>query len=196
MCDTDLSYRLSVRPGGTVPYRWGFFGGRMGKFVNITIIGEINSEMLSSVLEQVQKARVKKAGLKVLISSEGGAAADAIAIASTLRRYPGTVHTHGTGLVASAATLILAAGTSGCRSIDSTAWLMVHEEQVELSGSISQVLSTAIDLKRQEDQWCEMLSTYTGKPLTDLIRLHAMEKYLTANEALSWGFIDEVKEIK
>lgn len=159
------------------------------KTVRILLIGDINEDMYSVFLAELDGVPVGY-GVQIVLSSSGGAAMDALAIASLIRKYPRPVAVHGTGLIASAATIILAAGHKGLRSMDSTAWLMVHEDSGKFKGTVSVLEDEAKRLRRMENQWCWLFAQYTGRSKEEWRRINKREQYLNAREALHLGVID------
>jgi ATP-dependent protease ClpP protease subunit len=99
-----------------------------------------------------------------------------------------------TGLVASAAVIILAAGDM--RMMSKEAWVMVHEDEVLLDDS-TRVQKACKDIKhyeRLESQWNELLRQRTGTPAEVWADLHQKETYLDANECKRLGLVDKIYE--
>jgi len=159
----------------------------------IKIIGPINEDTLSVFLEELDAESQSQSVVRILLSSEGGTALDALAYVSAIRRCKRRVAVCATGVVMSAATLILAAGTKGLRYIHKEAWVMVHEDSGKVKGTVSQMEREVFRLRRMEDQWCVLLEEYTGTSAKTWSKLHAEgDTYLSADECLALGLIDKI----
>lgn len=165
---------------------------------NIRIVGEIGEEnyvdfctKLDAIEDIPEKRRPKM--ITVEIVSEGGSPYLALAFISRMRLSPVKFRTVANGRVASAATLILAAGD--WRQMTSEAWVMVHEDSDELSGTVTQMEKDLKHLRGMEDQWNTLLSGFSkGKSTKRYFdQLHAEgDVHLTPEECLDIGLIDEV----
>lgn len=163
----------------------------------IQIIGAIDEDAYAdftaklAVLEQTKK---KPARILVEIMSDGGSAMVALAFVSRMRLSSIVIDTLAIGRVASAATLILAAGAK--RFITSEAWIMIHEDSADdLSGPVSELEKEVAQMRRQEDQWNSLLEYYSGDKVKKEIydAMHAQgDTVLNAEEAVEWGFADEI----
>lgn len=137
--------------------------------------------------------RVKEAKPEVIrlnIASEGGFIADALAIHDFLREYPARVEVEISGLTASAATVIALAGDSVRMS--ENALFLVHHASGGAWGKAEDLESYTRGLRKVNGRILNIYAKKTGQPEEVLDELMAAEEWLTADEALAWGFIDEV----
>lgn len=141
--------------------------------------------------------------IEIVLSSEGGAAYDALAISARIRSSQCAISVAAYGLVASAAVIVLASGDPGSRTMAKEAWVMVHEDDGSLTpGSDSQVSDMrrvvgrmdayTAHLERMEDQWAALLANLTKTPASKWRELHKKTTYLTAKECLKLGLIDRM----
>lgn len=144
--------------------------------------------------------RNSSAHVDVLIDSLGGQMSTGLSIAAAFRRH-GDVHVHYSGMNASAATI---AGMGATRiSIDSNALFLVHcasftvdyfrQANAEDFGKMIDEL----EAKKNDLQTCDkvLAAYYAGrckKSEEDLLSLMKKDRWLSAQEALEWGFVDEV----
>jgi len=160
----------------------------------IYLSGDIDEESYSAfdiALSEIEEsAEIDNVILKII--SFGGDAYSALAFFDRIKRSPLNVRTHGDGMVASAATLILAAGST--RSMAKNAWLMVHEDTAGATQNmkVSPVERVAAHARRVENQWAGILADVTKTKFSEWVRLHKEETHLTAAECLELGIIDEV----
>lgn len=136
----------------------------------------------------------------VLIDSLGGSLATALSVASAFRDH-GDVHAHFVGMNASAATI----ASLGAKhiSIDSSAMYLVHKCSMsffqwasmnadQLQSEIEQMEQTRTDLEKMDANVAGMYAQKCKRPVEDLLALMKVGGWLTAQEALDWGFVDEI----
>lgn len=155
--------------------------------ITLTFYDEIrpgDAEHVLSVLRGDPKAAVE-----VRINSPGGDVAAGLAIFNALRPRKPDVFID--GIAASIASLIAMAGARIVAA--ENALIMVHDPWTGTSGNASELRRTADLLDKHRDA---MLGAYarTGLPRAELHSLLANETWMSAEEALSLGFVDEIAE--
>ena len=142
---------------------------------------------------KIRKAAAEAAGeaLDVYINSGGGDVFSGSDIYSTLRSYKGEVRIHVTGIAASAASVIACARHS---DIAPTAQLMVHNVSTIVSGDVHTMEHTAETLRQANRSIAAAYVEKTG--MTEKEALHLMDKetWLTAEDAVKYGLIDEIAQ--
>lgn len=170
----------------------------MGLSNVIYVTGEITEDSFISFRKKIiRRLDNKERAFKIILTSEGGDAYAALAYYDFIRevlsvyKYA-SIEVYATGLVASAAVLILAAGSK--RIMTENAWVMVHEDQVALDSEskVSQIEKDAKHARRLETQWNEILFKVTGVTADTWGKLHKDETYLDADECKRLNLIDEV----
>lgn len=140
--------------------------------------------------------------VSVLIDSLGGSLATALSIASAFKAH-GDVAVHFAGMNASATT-IASLGASSI-SIDSSAMYLVHKCSSEffqygnlnaddIATLIKDLKATKRDLDKLDANIAEMYAAKCKKPASELLNLMKAGGWLTAKEALEWGFVDEITD--
>jgi ATP-dependent Clp protease, protease subunit len=131
--------------------------------------------------------------IEIYINSPGGSFTALTAIYDTMRYIKPDVRTVCLGQAASAAAVILAAGTKGKRLALPNSRILIHQPATEGGyGQSSDIEIQAKEILRIRSLMEEMLATDTGKSTEEISRDIERDKYLTAEQALDYGIIDEV----
>jgi ATP-dependent Clp protease protease subunit len=171
----------------------------MAKF-NIDILGEISESVNSynSVRSKINDAKGKE--INLVISSGGGSVTEGMGIADLIANYPNETTATGIGLVASIATVVLLSADKV--KMTENAFLMIHRPWSYTMGNADELEATAELLDKME---AKLLDIYTAsvykrkgkqKDLDNKItEMMAAETWMTAQEALEFGFIDEIVKV-
>lgn len=156
---------------------------------------DFNKNVVDQVLDKMHDQEVH-----VLIDSLGGSVADALSISSAFANH-GNVHVHYRGMNASAATI----SSMGAKhiSIDASALYLVHKcsfvifewdvlNADELLAKAEEYKKKAADAEKIDITIATMYAKRCKKPMNELKALMAEDKWLTAQEAKEWGFVDEI----
>jgi len=130
--------------------------------------------------------------INVYINSNGGVVDTAIAINNALRRHKARVTVNIDGIAASAATLITCAGDTV--RMPKNALFMIHNPSTIAMGDSEEMRKKADVLEKYKNSITE---TYLQKVNIDKEKLSELmdnESWLSAEEALKYGFIDEIIE--
>ena len=152
----------------------------------------IGSGTLSSSYIQWQLEAAAGQDVEVHISSAGGSAFDAIAIYDLLKKYPGKVTTYIDALAASAASIIAMGGQSIIMS--KYALLMIHKPMVGSGGNSDELLKDVQMLNVVQSRLAQIYIDKTGLSSTNINSLINGVTWLTADQALDLGFIDEIED--
>lgn len=159
----------------------------------IYIKGTISQKSYIKFRRQINNRlnRDKTSPIDITLYSEGGDAYAALAYFDFIRSLDVNVRINGEGIVASAAVLILAAGDK--RTLTKSAWVMCHEDLPELEEArVTQLERDIAHSRRLENQWNDLLAFETKVDAKEWARIHKQETYLSAEECLKLGLIDEV----
>ena len=130
--------------------------------------------------------------INVYINSNGGVVDTAIAINNALRRHKAKVTVNIDGIAASAATLITCAGDTV--KMPKNALFMIHNPSTIAMGDSEEMRKQADVLEKYKNS---IMETYLQKVNIDKEKLSELmdnESWLSAEEALKYGFIDEIIE--
>lgn len=127
------------------------------------------------------------------INSPGGIITAGMAIHDTMKFIRCDVSTICLGLAASMGSFLLAAGTKGKRIALPNSEIMIHQPLGGAQGQASDIKIQAEQIIKIKAKLNHMLSEYTGQPLEVVTTDTDRDKYLTAEEALKYGIVDEIK---
>ena len=168
--------------------------------VSIDILGEISESVNSynSVRAKINEANGQP--INLTISSGGGSVTEGMGIADLVANYPEETTATGIGLVASIATVVLLAADNV--KMTENAFMMIHRPWSYTMGNADELEATAELLDKME---AKLLDIYTASVikrrgyqnnLKEIItNMMAAETWLTAQEALEFGFIDEIVKV-
>ena len=130
--------------------------------------------------------------ISLYINSPGGDVNAMFAIYDTMQYIRPDVNTICFGQAASAAAVLLAAGTAGKRLALPSSRILLHQPYSGAQGQVSDLEIAANEIKRLKHQLESILSDHTGQT-TDKIQSDTDRDFvMTAEEAKAYGVIDEV----
>ncbi|RMH57873.1 MAG: ATP-dependent Clp endopeptidase proteolytic subunit ClpP [Candidatus Hydrogenedentota bacterium] len=130
--------------------------------------------------------------IHLYINSPGGVVTAGIAIYDTMQYIKSDVSTICLGQAASMAALLLAAGTKGKRFALPHARIMIHQPLGGAQGQASDVAIQAKEILRIKEMLNHILVRQTGQPLDVIEKDTDRDKFMSADDAVAYGLIDEV----
>ncbi|MDA8272118.1 MAG: ATP-dependent Clp protease proteolytic subunit [Actinomycetota bacterium] len=130
--------------------------------------------------------------VSLYINSPGGEITGLFAIYDTLKVIRPDVSTFCFGQAASAAAVLLAAGSKGKRFALPHARVLLHQPYGGVGGQATDIELQAKEILRMRDMLNEMLSADTGQPVARIQKDTDRDFVLDAKEAQAYGIIDEV----
>jgi ATP-dependent Clp protease protease subunit len=133
--------------------------------------------------------------ITIYINSPGGSFTALTAIYDTMQYVRPDIATVCLGQAASAAAVLLAAGTPGKRMALSNARVLIHQPATEGGyGQGSDIEIQAREILRIRSQLEDMLARHSGQPVEKVRKDIERDKILTAEEAKEYGLVDAVLE--
>ena len=162
----------------------------------IILSEEVNDQTASLVVAQLLylEAQDPDKDIQFYINSPGGSVTAGMAIYDTMQYIKCDVSTICIGMAASMGAFLLAAGAKGKRMALPNAEIMIHQPS---AGTQGQITDMAIHLKRLEiikGRLNQILANNTGKPVEVVTADCERDNFMTAQEALEYGLIDQVIE--
>lgn len=131
--------------------------------------------------------------ISIYINSPGGSFTALTAIYDTMRYIKPDVQTVCLGQAASAAAVILAAGTKGKRLALPNSRILIHQPATEGGyGQSSDLEIQAKEILRIRSLMEEMLAQDTGQEVEKISKDIERDKFLTAEEAIEYGIVDDI----
>ena len=164
----------------------------------IFLAGPITGPVANSVIAQMLFLASKdgEKDIQLYVNTPGGSVTAGLAIYDTMQYVKSPVSTVCVGLAASMGATLLAAGQKGKRFALPNAEILLHQVMGEAGGQAVEIEITAKQIIKIKDKLNKILAKHTGQPLEKLERDTDRDFYLSAEEAKTYGIIDEVIKTK
>jgi ATP-dependent Clp protease protease subunit len=162
---------------------------------HIIFIGApVDDNVANLVIAQLLYLEKEDAERDVLmyINSPGGSVSAGFAIYDTMQFVRCHVATYCLGMAASMAAVILAAGTKGKRYALPNSTILLHQLAGGFKGQASDIDIHAKEILRLKELLNEVLAEHTGQDLATVERDTDRDNFMTPEEAVTYGIIDEV----
>lgn len=133
-----------------------------------------------------------KRDIQMYINSPGGSVIAGLGIYDTMQYVSPDIATICTGLAASMAAVLLAAGTKGKRTGLYHSRVMIHQPLGGMQGQVSDMEISYRLIKDMQRQLYEILALHTGQPYEKIEEDCDRDNWMRAEEAKAYGIIDEV----
>ncbi len=160
----------------------------------VFLIGEISYQRAAEIImKMLYLDNLKRdTEISLYINSPGGSVDDTMAIYDTIRFVSSPVATFCIGRAQSGAAVILAAGTKGKRHALEHAKIMLHQPWGGVTGQAADIKIQAEEILKAKTMINELLAKHSGQPVERIAKESERDRYMTAEEALQYGLIDEV----
>jgi ATP-dependent Clp protease protease subunit len=130
--------------------------------------------------------------ISMYIQSPGGVISSGLAIYDTMQLIRPEVSTICVGMAASMATVLLSAGAKGKRYALPNATIHLHQAVGGAQGQAADIVIAAREIARQQDIIKDIIVKHTGQPLEKVTHDTDRDFYLSAEQAVEYGIVDEV----
>jgi len=158
----------------------------LGTPIDDTIANLVMAQMLFLESEDPEK------DINLYINSPGGDITGLLAIYDTMKYIKPDVSTFCFGQAASAAAVLLGAGSKGKRYALPHARVLLHQPWGGVGGQASDIEIQAREILRMKDMLNSMLAADTGQSVERITKDTDRDFIISANEAVEYGLIDEV----
>jgi len=160
----------------------------LGSQVNDDVANAVVAQLLFLQSEDAQK------DVHLYINSPGGSITAGLAIYDTMQFINCDVATYCVGQCASMGAVLLTAGASGKRKALPNSRIMIHQPMAGMEGSAEDIMIHAKEFSKVKERLNKILIKHTGHPLEKIEKDTDRDRFMTAEEALDYGLIDEVIE--
>ena len=163
----------------------------------IWVAGEVNDNMSTVVQAQLMFLdSTDKNDITMHIDSPGGSVKSGLSMVDVMEYISCDIRTVNTGMAASMGSVLLGAGTKGKRSSLRFSKTMLHQSSGGAYGNIQDARINMIEWEKTNKILFDLLGSYCGKT-TEQVTLDATrDLWLSSDEALEYGIIDEIVKTK
>jgi len=156
----------------------------------------INDQVANVVIAQLLflQAEDPDKDIHIYINCPGGSVYSGLAIYDTIQFISAPVSTICMGMAASMGAFLLAAGTSGKRSALPNSRIMIHQPSGGSQGSAADIEIQAKEILYARERLNQLLSEHTGQPIDTIAGDVDRDRFMSPQEALDYGLIDNVIE--
>lgn len=164
----------------------------------LILSGQVNDEMANVLIAQMLYLANEDSqkDITIYINSPGGSVSAGLAIYDSMQFVPCDVNTVCFGMAASMGAFLLGAGTKGKRKCLPNARVMIHQPLGGAGGQAADMEIQAKEILFLREILNTYLADFTGKPITKIAEDCDRDYFMTPEEAVEYGIIDEVVKTK
>ncbi|MEN8136810.1 MAG: ATP-dependent Clp endopeptidase proteolytic subunit ClpP [Bacteroidota bacterium] len=130
--------------------------------------------------------------IQIYLNSPGGSVYAGLGIYDTMQLVRPDVATICTGMAASMGAVLLTAGAKGKRSALKHSRVMIHQPLGGAQGQASDIEITAREIAKLKEELYHIIADHSGKPYKTIWEDGDRDYWMTSQEAVDYGMIDEV----
>lgn len=162
----------------------------------ILLSGEINDDIAQIIIsELLYLDSIETKNIWIYINSPGGSISSGLAIYDTMHFINSQVNTVCVGIAMSMAAFLLSSAT-GKRYALPNSEIMIHQPYGGMQGVVSDIDIQAKRLLNIKEKMNQMLANNTKKTIEEIEHDTERDNYMSADEALAYGIIDEIMKKK
>ena len=155
--------------------------------------GVVNDNMSTIVQAQLMYLdSVEKKDITMHVDSPGGSVKSGLSMVDVMRYINSDVATINTGMAASMGSILLSSGTKGKRSSLNFSKVMIHQVSSGAQGHVADNRISQMESEKYNYILFKMLAENSGRDFQYVLDAARRDKWLNSQEALDFGFIDEV----
>ena len=157
------------------------------------VAGPVNDNMSTVVQAQLMYLdSVDKIDITMHIDSPGGSVKSGLSMVDVMDYIKCDIRTVNTGMAASMGSILLGAGTKGKRSSLRFSRTMLHQSSGGFRGNIQDAEIDMVEWKKINQTLFDLLGQYCNKKPSQVMKDSSRDLWLSSEEALKYGIIDEV----
>ncbi len=155
--------------------------------------GPVNDNMSTIVQAQLMFLdNTESSDITMHIDSPGGSVKSGLSMVDVMDYIASDIVTVNTGMAASMGSVLLGAGTKGKRSSLRFSRTMLHQSSGGVQGNIQDARITMDEWEKINQTLFDLLGGYCGKTAEQVMKDATRDKWLSAQEAVDYGIIEEV----
>ncbi len=158
----------------------------LGSGIDDNVANIIQAQLL--FLESVDSSK----DISIYINSPGGGVYAGLGIYDTMQFIKPDVATICTGMAASMGAVLMCAGTKGKRSALPHSRVMIHQPLGGAQGQASDIEITAREIMKLKDELYQIISKHSGQTMKKVTADSDRDYWMKADEAKTYGMIDEI----
>jgi ATP-dependent Clp protease protease subunit len=159
----------------------------------ILLNGEITDQVANIIVsELLYLDSTSNDDISIYINSPGGSVSAGLAIYDTMNFVKSDVKTICLGIAASMAALILSSGAKGKRYSLPNSEVMIHQPLGGAEGQATEIKIAAEHILKMKDKLNKILSLNTNQDIKKIENDTDRDNFMSADEALKYGIIDEI----
>ncbi len=132
------------------------------------------------------------ADITMYLNTPGGQVTSGLAIYDTMQLVQPEVATVCTGMAASMGAVLLCAGEKGKRSALPHSRVLIHQPLGGAQGQATEILIAAKEIEKTRTELFNIISAHTGQPFEKVAADGERDYWMTSEEALAYGMVDEI----
>ena len=130
--------------------------------------------------------------ISIYINSPGGSVTAGLAIYDTMQFIKPAVSTLCMGQAASMAAVLLAGGARGKRFVLPNSRVLIHQPMGGVQGQATDIDIQAKEILKMKQRLSAIIAKHTGQPVDRILKDSDRDFYMTAEEAVGYGIVDQV----
>lgn len=160
----------------------------------VMLCGEVNRDTAQIIIAQLLylESVDDKKDITLYINSPGGSVSDGLAIYDTMNFIKPDVSTVCIGQAASMGAFLLSGGAKGKRFVLPNAEVMIHQPLGGMQGQASDMQIAMDHMNRTKERLTKYLAEHTGKDYDTIWKDTDRDNWLSADEAVEYGLVDQI----
>ena len=159
----------------------------------IWVSGVVNQHMCDVTQAQLMFLdSIENRDITMHINSPGGSVLHGLGMVDVMRYIKSDIATINTGMAASMGSILLSSGTKGKRSSLNFSKVMIHQVSSGAQGHVEDNRISQMESEKYNYILFKMLAENSGRDFYDVLEAARRDKWLNSQEALDFGFIDEI----
>ena len=157
------------------------------------VAGVVNDNMSTIVQAQLMFLdNLNNNDITMHVDSPGGSVKSGLSMVDVMRYIKSDVATINTGMAASMGSILLSSGTKGKRSSLNFSKVMIHQVSSGAQGHVQDNRISQMESEKYNYILFKMLAENSGRSFDEVLESARRDKWLNSQEALDFGFIDEI----